>query len=61
MGRPPTGLTPLRTVRVDDETWESASQAARERGENVSAVIRRALREYVTATPQDPSGPPPGR
>jgi hypothetical protein len=36
-----------RTVRVDDDLWESATAAAKANGENVSVVIRRALIQYV--------------
>lgn len=38
---------PARTIRVDDDLWLSASEAARERDESVSDVLRRALRRYV--------------
>jgi antitoxin component of RelBE/YafQ-DinJ toxin-antitoxin module len=40
--------TPIRTVRVDDGLWEEAQAAASERGENLSDVIREALRQYVS-------------
>lgn len=39
--------TPKRSVRVPDGLWEAAKQKARERGESVTAVIVRALKEYV--------------
>lgn len=39
--------TPIRTVRIPDSLWEEAQAAASERGENLSDVIREALREYV--------------
>lgn len=39
--------TPIRTVRISDSLWEEAQAAASERGENLSDVIREALREYV--------------
>jgi len=38
--------TPRRTVRIDS-LWEEAQGAASERGENLSDVIREALRQYV--------------
>lgn len=41
--------TPIRTVRIDDGLWEEAQAAASERGDNLSDVIREALREYVGA------------
>lgn len=36
-----------RNVRVEDELWGAAQQAAREQGETVAVVIRRALIAYV--------------
>ena len=38
---------PIRTVRVPDDAWADARRVAAERGESVSAVIRRLLAEYV--------------
>lgn len=40
--------TPIRSVRVPDEEWQAAQEAARARGESMTDVVRRALREYVT-------------
>lgn len=37
----------IRTVRVDDQLWQEANDAARARGESVSEAIRRFLRGYV--------------
>ncbi len=45
----PRADNPARTVRVRDELWQAAQQAAQERGESVSEVIRRALARYVKA------------
>lgn len=39
--------TPLRTVRVDDTLWAAAQAAAAGQGENLSDIIRAALRAYV--------------
>lgn len=39
--------TPGRLVRVDEALWRASQAKARENGETVSEVIRRALREYV--------------
>jgi len=39
--------TPLRAVRVDDALWEAAQAKAAEKGDNLSAVIRDALRQYI--------------
>jgi hypothetical protein len=40
--------TPNRVVRVDDALWVATQERARENGETVSAVIRRALRAYTS-------------
>lgn len=39
--------TPKRSVRVPDGLWEAAKAKAKSRGESVTAVIVRALKEYV--------------
>ena len=39
--------TPLRNVRVSDETWQAARRVAAARGETVSDVVVRALERYV--------------
>lgn len=44
--------TPTRTVRVPDELWEAALRVARDNGETVADVIRRALTRYVRAHPE---------
>lgn len=41
------GVTPLRAVRVPDEIWVPAKEAAARNGEKLSEVIRRALIEYA--------------
>ncbi len=46
-GRPATGKTPLRNVRIADALWHPARDAAEANGETVTAVIERALRRYV--------------
>ena len=40
-------VTKLRNVRIDDRLWEEAKRIATERRETLSAVIKRALVEYV--------------
>lgn len=40
----------IRTVRVDDELWDAATKAAKERNETLSEAIRRFLRGYVRRT-----------
>jgi membrane protein implicated in regulation of membrane protease activity len=49
-GTVPDDRTPHRTIRIPDELWEAAKQAAAENGETVTVVVRRALRNYVRAT-----------
>jgi predicted HicB family RNase H-like nuclease len=34
-------------VRVDDELWTAAVTKARDQGDNLSAIIRDALRQYL--------------
>jgi hypothetical protein len=41
------GKTPQRAVRVPDWLWQQAKEAAEQRGENVTQVIKRALVRYV--------------
>ena len=38
---------PIRTVRVPDDLWIAAQEAAKSRGESVSNVLRDALARYV--------------
>jgi Arc/MetJ-type ribon-helix-helix transcriptional regulator len=40
--------TPLRNIRVSDDLWTAALVQADARGESLSEVIRRALRDYIT-------------
>jgi predicted transcriptional regulator len=39
--------TPIRNVRVPDDLWEAAQEAAEAKGTTVSAVIVAALRRFV--------------
>lgn len=39
--------TPIRNVRVDAQTWETAKAVAAARGETLSEVIRTALDHYI--------------
>lgn len=39
--------TKLRNLRVDDDLWAEAQRIAKERRETLSAVMKRALVEYV--------------
>ena len=57
MGRPPTGRTPKRNIRVPDEIWQAALDRAAENGETVTAVVVRALKRYAArprSTPPEP-------
>jgi predicted HicB family RNase H-like nuclease len=38
---------PHRTIRVPEDEWRAAQEAARRRGESLSEVIRASLRRYV--------------
>jgi predicted transcriptional regulator len=40
-------VTKLRNIRVDEALWREAMRIATERRETLSAVIKRALVEYV--------------
>jgi hypothetical protein len=42
--------TRIRSVRVDDDLWDKAAAKAREKNENMSIVVRRALARYVAPT-----------
>jgi len=41
------GNTTQRSIRVDDTLWTPAQAIAAERGENLSDIIRQALRDYI--------------
>lgn len=43
--------TPKHGVRVSDRLWEAAKRAARDNGETVTDVVRRALERYVREHP----------
>lgn len=45
-GRPRTGVTPKRNIRVG-QVWDDAAAIAAGRGETMTAVIERALQRYV--------------
>ncbi len=49
VGRPATGKTPLRNIRVPDDLWDAAKQKAQAEGTTLTEVIKRALTRYVTA------------
>ena len=39
--------TTKRSIRIPDPLWNEAQAAASERGENLSEVLREALRAYI--------------
>lgn len=39
--------TTRRTVRIEDGLWDKAQTKADENGDNLSAIIRDALRQYL--------------
>lgn len=54
MPNQPRPGNPARAVRVDDELWNAAMEAAAARGEYLSDVIREALARYVKRHIQNP-------
>lgn len=42
------GNTPRRTIRVPDAEWNAAKAAAEANGDNLSEIIRTALKRYTT-------------
>jgi hypothetical protein len=48
MRRMSKGGTPLRAVRIDNPLWAEAKATAKKNGDNLSAIIRQALVNYVS-------------
>ena len=48
-GRPATGRTPARSIRIPDDVWQAAKDAAEARGETVTDAVVRFLRRYGKA------------
>lgn len=46
VGRPATGQTPVRTLRLGS-IWDEAKAIADQRGEKMTAVVEDALRRYI--------------
>lgn len=46
-GRPATGRTPIRNVRIPDDVWKPALDLAKARGETLTSVIETALKRYL--------------
>ena len=49
MGRPATGQTPVRSVRISDPIWNEAKSNAEAEGLTISDVIARLLDRYNAA------------
>ncbi|MET8982112.1 hypothetical protein ABZX85_41670 [Streptomyces sp. NPDC004539] len=59
MGRPATGKTPLRNVRIPDKLWADAKAKAAAEDRTITDVIVSALHRYV-ARPVQPDNDVPG-
>lgn len=46
-GRPPTGVTPKRNIRVGT-IWDEAEAIAKARGETMTAAVEAGLRWYIS-------------
>lgn len=61
--RPATGKTPVRNLRVVNEVWHPALDAAREQGNTITDVITQFLRWYLRVPgaklPERPARKPP--
>lgn len=49
MGRPATGETKPRAIRIPEDLWQSALQVAKARDEALSEVVRECLTAYVAS------------
>lgn len=49
MPNKPRPENPARPIRVEDDLWTAAREAAHLNGTTVSEVVREALRAYVAA------------
>jgi len=45
--------TTRRTFRAGDELWNEAQRIAKERGDNLSVILRDRLREYIEDNQED--------
>ena len=54
VGRPPTGRTPLRNLRSDNDVWYPALARAVADGNTVTNLVNDILRDYVSAPPARP-------
>ena len=44
--------TKVRTLRVEDELWVPAQEKAKKNNENLSDIMREALRKYLEEPPE---------
>jgi len=56
-GRPATGQTPVRSVRIGP-IWDEAKAIAKANNETISSVIERKLTEYVKNARTEENGEP---
>lgn len=49
LGRPATGQTPVRNVRVPDDIWDAALEEAAAEGTSVAAWIKADLEKRIKA------------
>jgi predicted transcriptional regulator len=47
VGRPATGQTPVRHIRIGDGLWNQVRQIADEQGRPATAVVIDALKRYI--------------
>lgn len=47
VGRPATGETPGRHIRLSDELWAEVGEVAQDEGRDKTAVVRDALARYI--------------
>lgn len=63
VARPATGKTPVRNLRVVNDVWQPALEAAREQGRTLTDVITEFLRWYLRTPgvklPERPPRKPP--
>ncbi|MFB7289005.1 hypothetical protein [Actinacidiphila glaucinigra] len=52
-GRPATGKTPIRSIRVPDGLWDAVRERAAAEDRTITEVIVTALHRYVSAPAPD--------
>jgi hypothetical protein len=58
MGRPPTGITPLRSIRISDEDYELMRKAAETEGKPISEWLRDVALRAAQRILRKPEAPP---